>query len=214
VIPDWADCSEIVPASKDNAFTRAHGLADKFVIMHSGNIGLSQGLDRVIEAAAHLRHVRDIEMVFVGEGVKKPLLEAQARELGLDNVRFLPYQPKERLTESFAAADVFLVSLLPGLAGYIVPSKLYGILAAGRPYIAAVEDECEVADISREHECGLVVSPGKARELAEGILRLYHDRELAARMGANARTTAFEFDRTRQVTAYAGLLRRLTSRAE
>ncbi|PYO53036.1 MAG: hypothetical protein DMD84_07470 [Candidatus Rokuibacteriota bacterium] len=213
VIPDWADCSEIVPASKDNPFARAHGLTDKFVVMHSGNIGLSQGLDGVIEAAAHLRHVADIQVVFVGEGVKKPVLEARAREMHLDNVRFLPYQPKDRLRESFAAADVFLVSLLPGLAGYIVPSKLYGILAAGRPYVAAVEDECEVADITRRHECGLVVPPANPKELAEGILKLYYDRELAARLGANARTAALEFDRPRQVAAYAELLKQLTERS-
>jgi glycosyltransferase involved in cell wall biosynthesis len=213
VIPDWADCSEIVPASKDNAFARAHGLADKFVVMHSGNLGLSQGLGGVVEAAAHLRHVPDIQMVFVGEGVKKPALQARARELGLDNVRFLPYQPKEGLTASFATADVFLISLLPGLAGYIVPSKLYGILAAGRPYVAAVEEECEVAAITRQHDCGLVVPPDKPRELAEGILRLYYDRGLAARLGANARTAALEFDRPRQVAAYAELLKQLTERS-
>src|SRR6266436_4268734 len=79
VIPDWADCSEIVPGRKDNDFARAHGLIDKFVVMHSGNIGLSQGLDGLVEAAAQLRHVPDIEMVFVGEGVKKRALEARVR---------------------------------------------------------------------------------------------------------------------------------------
>ena len=207
VIPDWADCSEIVPASKDNAFTRAHGLGDKFVVMHSGNIGLSQGLDGVIEAAAHLRHVPEIQVVFVGEGVKKAALEARARELGLDNVRFLPFQPKERLTESFAAADVFVVSLLPGLAGYIVPSKLYGILAAGRPYVAAVEEDCEVAAVAERHDCGLLAAPSQPKELAEAILRLYYDRGLTARLGANARKAAMEFDRPRLVAAYADLLR-------
>jgi colanic acid biosynthesis glycosyl transferase WcaI len=212
VIPDWADCSEIVPASKDNAFARTHELTGKFVVMHSGNIGLSQGLEGVIEAAAHLRHVPDIQVVFVGAGVKKPALEARARALDLDNVRFLPYQPKERLIESFATADVFLVSLLPGLAGYIVPSKLYGILAAGRPYVAAVEEECEVAGITRRHDCGLVVPPDRPKELAEGILRLYYDRRLAARLGVNARTAALEFDRPRQVAAYAELLNHLTGR--
>src|SRR5882724_8235117 len=194
VIPDWAECSEIVPGRKDNAFARAHGLIDKFVVMHSGNIGLSQGLDGVIDAAVHLRHVPDIQVVFVGEGVKRPVLEARASELGLDNVRFLPYQPKERLTESFAAADVFLISLLPGLAGYIVPSKLYGILAAARPYVAAVEDECEVVDITRKHASGLVVPPGEPKALAEAVLRFYYDRELAGRLGTNARTAALEFD--------------------
>jgi len=202
VIADWADCSAIVPGPKRNAFSEAHGLADRFVVMHSGNVGLSQNLEALVEAAARLRAVPDLEVVIVGEGVKKTALQALAARLGLANVRFLPYQPKERLVESFAAADVFVVSLLPGLAGYIVPSKLYGILAAGRPYVAAVEEECEVTAITRRFECGLLAEPGKADALAEGILTFYHDRALAARLGANARRAALEFDRPRQVAAY------------
>ena len=104
---------------------------------------------------------------------------------------------------------MFLVSLLPGLAGYIVPSKLYGILAAGRPYVAAVEEECEVADITRRHDCGLVVPPDHPKELAEAILKLYYDRPMATRLGTNARTASLVFDRPRLVSAYAGLLHRL-----
>jgi colanic acid biosynthesis glycosyl transferase WcaI len=210
VIPDWADCAEIVPGPRRNPLSLAHGLADAFVVMHSGNIGLSQGLEVVVEAAAHLRDVPDIQFVFVGDGVKRPALEAQARALSLQNVRFLPYQPKERLSESFASADVFVVSLKPGLAGYIVPSKLYGILAAGRPYVAAVEDACEVAAISRKYDCGLAVEPGDAKGLAQRILTLYHDRALAQRLGVNARQAALVFDRSPQVRAYYQLFRELT----
>jgi colanic acid biosynthesis glycosyl transferase WcaI len=211
VIPDWADCAEIVPGPRRNPLSLTHGLADAFVVMHSGNIGLSQGLEVVVEAAAHLRDVPDIQFVFVGDGVKRPALEAQAQAQGLRNVRFLPYQPKERLSESFASADVFVVSLKPGLAGYIVPSKLYGILAAGRPYVAAVEDACEVATISRKYDCGLVAEPGDAKGLAQQILTLYHDRALAHHLGVNARQAALVFDRPPQVRAYYELFRELTA---
>ena len=99
----------------------------------------------------------DIVVAIVGDGVKRADLEARVRERGLGNVRFLPYQPRERLAESFAAADVFVVSLARGLAGYIVPSKLYGILASGRPYVAAVEEASEVAAITAAASVG---SPG------------------------------------------------------
>jgi colanic acid biosynthesis glycosyl transferase WcaI len=211
VIPDWADCAEIVPGPKPNAFSLAQGLAEKFVVMHSGNLGLSQGLEAVVEASAHLRMFPDIQMVFVGEGVKKPVLEAQVRTLGLQNVRFLPYQPKESLRDSFASADMFVVSLKQGLAGYIVPSKLYGILAAGRPYVAAVEEACEVATITRQYDCGLLAEPGDAKRLADRILSLYHDRALAQRLGANARRAALVFDRPLQVQAYYNLFRELLS---
>jgi colanic acid biosynthesis glycosyl transferase WcaI len=115
VIHNWADCTKIMPGPKRNHFSVTHGLADRFVVMHSGNIGLSQGLEHVVEAAASLHALQDMQMVFVGDGVKRTALEAQVQTLGLQNVRFLPYQPKERLTESFAAADCFVISLKRGL---------------------------------------------------------------------------------------------------
>ncbi len=209
VIPDWADCREIIPGPKQNPFSLTHGLADKFVVMHSGNLGLSQGLEILVRAATHLRAIPDIQIVFIGEGVIKPVLEKQVGALRLHNVRFLPYQPKDGLRDSFASADAFVVSLKRGLAGYIVPSKLYGILAAGRPYVAAVEEESEVADIAKKYECGLLVGPGDAEDLAQKIQTLYHDRALAGRLGANARRAALEFDRPIQVRAYYDLFREM-----
>ena len=205
VIPDWTDCEAIVPGPKRNPFSERHSLAEKFVVMHSGNIGLSQALETLVDAADALRDVPDLEVVFVGEGVKKAALQAQARRLGLTNVRFLPYQPQAQLTESFATADVFVVSLKAGLSGYIVPSKVYGILAAGRPYVAAVEEDSEVVQIACAYDCGLVAEPGKPRSLAEQILALYHDGARARRMGDNARRAAGDFERREHVSAYARL---------
>lgn len=211
IIPDWANCQEIVPAPKDNTFARANDLAEKFVVMHSGNIGLSQGLDVLVEAAARLQAFPEIVIVFVGEGVKKTALEEQARSLGLQNVRFLPYAPKDRLTESFASADVFIVSLKKGLSGIIVPSKLYGILAAGRPYVGVVEEDCEVTAITHQYDCGLLATLGDPASLAEKILLLYHDRTMAARLGQNARHAAWQFDRKPQVEKYFALFQQLVA---
>lgn len=205
IIPDWADTTAIAPGPKQNAFAAAHGLAGKFVVMHSGNIGLSQSLETVIETAGLLREVPDIQIVFQGEGVKKADLQSRAQALGLSNVSFLPFQPKATLGESFAAADVFIVSLQRGLAGYIVPSKLYGILAAGRPFVAAVEDGCEVASIARARSCGLVANPGDARAMADQILCYHRDREMRAQFGANARAAGLVFDRAVQVANYMAL---------
>ena len=210
IIPDWADCQETTPGPKRNPFSLTHGLSDKFVVMHSGNLGLSQNLETLLEAAARLREVRDIRIVFVGEGVKKSFLRNQAESMGLKNVLFLPFQPKEQLTRSFASADVFIVSLKEGLAGYIMPSKLYGILAAGRPYVGAVEELCEISAITKKYECGLLAEPGNAVDMAEKILILYRDRALAQRLGANARRAALEFDRPVQLHAYYDLIRELT----
>jgi lipopolysaccharide/colanic/teichoic acid biosynthesis glycosyltransferase len=207
VIHNWADCAALIPRSKDNPFARAHGLREPFVVMHSGNVGLSQDLDTLLDAAALLREERGILFVIMGDGARRAALEARARAQGLGHVRFLPHQPKERLADAFGSADVFVVSLKRGLAGCIVPSKLYGILAAGRPYVAAVEPACEVAAITTKYDCGLLASPGDARALAGCILDLYRDRQLARHLGDNARRAALAFDRPVQVDAYAQLLR-------
>ncbi|MGQ0737259.1 MAG: glycosyltransferase family 4 protein [Acidobacteriota bacterium] len=209
IIPDWADTTAIVPGPKDNAFAAAHGLTNKFVVMHSGNIGLSQGLETVIEAAAILNDVADLQVVFQGDGVKKPVLQEMVGTLGLSNVTFLPFQPKERLGESFASADVFIVSLQRDLVGYIVPSKLYGILAAGRPFVAAVAENCEVASIARRDDCGLVAEPASPKDLADKIMTYYRDRALMVRCGRHARRAGLKYDRTLQVSRYMELFREL-----
>ena len=213
VIHNWSDCAAIVPADKRNPFSLANGLAEPFVVMHSGNVGLSQNLDTLLDAVAALRGQPDIAVAIVGDGAKRAALERRARAEGLANVRFLPYQPRGGLTQSFASADVFVVSLTRGLAGYIVPSKLYGILAAGRPYVAAVEAPSEVATITTTYDCGLLVTPGDPDALAAAILRLKGDPDLARRLGVNARRAALDFDRPLQVEKYARVFRELITEA-
>jgi glycosyltransferase involved in cell wall biosynthesis len=202
VIPSWTDTSAIVPGPKDNPFARAHGLADAFVVMHSGNLGLSQELESIVEAAALLRDLPNLLLVFQGDGVMRKALEARAQSMGLENVRFLPFASRAELSASFASADVFVVSLQRGLAGFIVPSKLYGILAAGRPYVAAVEEHGEVDVITRRHDCGVIAEPGNAASIAGAIRSLYHDRSRTAQLGANARAASALYDRRLQVRRY------------
>ena len=209
VIHNWADCAALVPGPKDNPFARAHGLRDRFVVMHAGNLGLSQNLDIVLDAAERLVAHDGIRFVFVGDGARRAALETRSRERGLSNVAFIPYQPREDMPKSYASADLFIVSLKPGLAGYIVPSKLYSILAAGRPYVAAVEDASEVVSITRQYQCGMIVAPGDADALAARILEMYRDSPLTAEYGQRAREAGLSFDRPRQVAAYASLLRRV-----
>lgn len=207
IIHNWADPDAVAPGPKRNPFSEAHDLAGRFVVLHAGNIGQSQNLEVVIEAAERLRARRDIAWVFVGDGTRRGRLEALAAERGLDQVRFLPYQPREAMRWTYAAADVCLVSLKPGLAGYIVPSKLYTILAAGRPYVAAVDEVSEVAAITRRHACGVLVPPGDAAALADAVARLAADPDTRAAMGRRARAAALEFARARQVNAHAAVLR-------
>ena len=212
VIHNWADTTAIVPSPKDNPFARQHGLHDRFVVLHAGNIGLSQNLDMVIDAAATLKSKGEIVFLFIGDGNRRPALEASARARGLDQVKFLPFQPRDQLRWTYASSDVCLVSLKPGLAGYIVPSKLYPILAAGRPYIAAVEPLSEVAAVTERHRCGLIVEAGDAAGLASALVRLAdaaHERES---MGARARVAAELFGRDRQVAAHAQVIEEVAGR--
>ena len=211
VIHNWADCEAIVPGVKDNAFARAHGLVDRFVVMHSGNVGLSQNLEVLIEAADRLRSKERLTIAVVGDGSKRPALEAMAAARGLTNVRFFPYQPKALLHDSFASADAFVVSLKSGLEGFIVPSKVYGILAAGRPYIAATDPSAEPATIARDAGCGLAASPGDPGALADAIMAMHDDPEGTREMGNRARRAARQFDRRVAVQAYHALFERVAA---
>ena len=142
-----------------------------------------------------------------GRGAARERLLAQAQERKLENVRFLPYQPKSRLGESLAAADVHLIPLQKGLAGYIVPSKLYGILAVGRPYIAMVDADSEVATITREGRTGLRIEPDSAEAFAEVIRWCLTHRAELAQMGRRGQELAEKrFDRSGSVGLFADVL--------
>lgn len=211
VIHNWADTSAIVPSPKHNAFAVQHRLDERFVVLHAGNLGLGQNLDVVIEAAALLEDRRDIVIVFIGDGNRKPALEAAVGDRHLTNVRFLPFQPREQLRWTYASSDVCLVSLKPGLSGYIVPSKVYPILAAGRPLIAAVDALSEAAALTDRHRCGIVVAPGDPRALADAIAHLADQAHERESMGARARLAAELYARDRQVAAHAEVLEQVAA---
>jgi glycosyltransferase involved in cell wall biosynthesis len=212
IIHNWADTSAIVPSGKQNSFAAAHGLESQFVVLHAGNIGLSQNLEVVIDAAGLLKDRTDILFLFIGDGNRKADLESAVSARGLTNVRFLPFQPRDQLRWTYASSDVCLVSLKPGLAGYIVPSKLYPVLAAGRPYIAAVEKLSEVAALTERHRCGVLVEPGDPVQMAEAILRLAEQRDVREAMGTRSRVAAELFSRERQVAAHAEVITEVASR--
>jgi colanic acid biosynthesis glycosyl transferase WcaI len=211
VIHNWGDREAMSGAARDNPFSRENRLLDRFVVMHAGNMGLGQGLESLVEAAVGLASdCPDLELVFVGDGSKRASLEALARASGAGNVRFLPYLPRQRIRESYAAADLFVISLKRGLGGFIVPSKLYSILAAGKPYVAAVDEDSEVAAITRRFGSGALVAAQDAARLAEEIRSLYRDRPRLTALGEGARAAAGSFDRPVAIQAYDRLLKSLS----
>lgn len=204
VIPDWVDCSRVTPL-ESNPFRSRFG--DRFVVMYSGNLGLTQQLEIVLEAAQHLKNDPRIVFVLIGEGARKQRLEESARAMGLENVLFLPYQPVEKLAESLSAGDLHLIPLAPGTAGCLVPSKVYGILAAGRPFIAMMEEDAEVARIARENSVGFVIPAGDARALARTIAECASEPGKLKQMGARARRLAEQsFDRVKVTGQFSSML--------
>jgi colanic acid biosynthesis glycosyl transferase WcaI len=170
VIPNWVDTSAITPQPRDNAWAEKHDLAARFVVMHSGNVGHAQDLDSLVRSVTFLRDLDDLRVVIAGFGARHAEMVELSRRLDVgDRVRFFPYQPRERLPLSLASADLHVVGLAKGLAGYVVPSRLYGILAAGRPVIAAADAVSETARLVGEVGCGIVIEPGNPELLARTI---------------------------------------------
>jgi colanic acid biosynthesis glycosyl transferase WcaI len=190
IVPNWIDTSAVHPVKEHNSFRHEHNLGDKFVVMYSGNMGLSQNLTHVLEAAALLRNRDDVVFAMVGDGADRRNLERMAADKRLSNVRFFGYQPKANLAVSLSAADVHLVILQPSIRQLLMPSKIYGALASGTPVLALTTDDCELADTVRENDLGQVVSSDAAAALAEAIAAMANQPEALAEQGARARAFA------------------------
>jgi glycosyltransferase involved in cell wall biosynthesis len=207
-IPNWVDTRHVRPVKIGNSFRHDHKLSGKFVVMYSGNLGLCQRLEDVIDAAEYLLRRSEILFLLVGSGSFKPQLVEQVFERGLTNVRFLPSQPKSRLAESLSAADVHLVPLDPRVSSLLMPSKLYGVLASGTPLVAIAPVDCELAELTCAHQVGVVSSPGNPERLAAAIESLACRHLDVCDMGARARHLAEEqFDRRPTTARFALALR-------
>jgi glycosyltransferase involved in cell wall biosynthesis len=190
VVPNWVDVDAVYPVKQNNRFRHVHGLEDKFIVMYSGNMGLSQRLDQVLEAAELLCDREDVVFAFVGDGADRRNLERQAAERNLANVRFYDYQPKAELADSLSAADVHLVILRPEIKRLLMPSKLYGVLASGTSALVVADEDCELAASVRDNDLGDVVRPDDAAALAAAIRTAAAAPATNARRGADARRYA------------------------
>ncbi len=216
VLPVWLDRQDIVPLPRDNPWRREMGLAPKtFVVIYAGTAGLVSGAEVVLEAARRLAGQPDILFLFVGEGRLKERLRAQAAALGLANVRFLPFQPRERLSEVQATADVGLVTLAPGRGRTSVPSKVLGYMAAARPVIASVDAGCDTAATLREAGCGLVTPSGDGAALAAAVGQYYRAPDVRRRDGRRGRHYFLaHFEKEAVLSRYLHLIADLKGRGE
>jgi len=188
VIPNWAPDSDTmapVPVEK-NLFRHQWGLDGKFVVAYSGNLGRVHALDPLLAAAALLRDDPNIVFLFVGAGAQRAALETKARAQGLTNVQFQPAQPRTRLAESLSVGDVHLVTLRSGCERLVYPSKLYGILAVGRPVIYVGPLQSELAQSVIKNGAGVEVDANEPRQIAAALLRLQQDGAQRRLMGQAA----------------------------
>jgi colanic acid biosynthesis glycosyl transferase WcaI len=174
---------------------------------YAGNFGRAHEFDTLRGAARVLRKNPRFAFLMTGAGAKAHGLQEAVRAEGLEGFVFQDYQPPELLSDSLAAADVHLVSLLPALEGLIVPSKIYGILAAGRPAVFIGDTNGDLARILRDHDCGVAVGVGESERLAAELVRLSEDRAHVAAMEQNARQLAVRsYTSERAVTDWLGFL--------
>jgi colanic acid biosynthesis glycosyl transferase WcaI len=188
-IPLWsvAEPDRPLPFSENTLALRL-GLADKFVVQYSGNMGLLHDIESLVHAAARLRDEPQIHFLFIGKGRRRQSAESFSTSLGLTNITWLDFVPREQLPETLTCCHAAIVSMRAGMEGVAVPSKLYGILAAGRAVIAQVPAGSEIAMVVEEEACGLVVPPGNIERLVDTIRTLAADRVAVDQMSARAHT--------------------------
>jgi colanic acid biosynthesis glycosyl transferase WcaI len=185
--PNWVDVNAVYPTNQPSALRRELGIAsDQLVLLYSGNMGAKQGLEILPELAARLRGQKRLHFVFCGDGAYRPELEQAVR--GSENVTFLPLQPVEKLNELLNAADIHLLPQRAGAADLVMPSKLTGMLASGRPVVATAAEGTQIAHAVEG--CGIVVEPGNADAMAGAVELLAGNDELRRRMGYAARLYA------------------------
>ncbi|CAM3386450.1 glycosyltransferase family 4 protein [Paenibacillus lupini] len=192
-INNWIDEKEIYPLSPDHeqvlAFKKKHGLENKFVIMYSGNIGLYYDLENMMHVIKEFKDREDVVFAFIGEGSVLNNLVSYKDEYNLTNVTFIPYQKKSDLIYSLNAGDVHWCINAKGIKGVSVPSKLYGIMAAGKPILGVLEEGSEARLIIEETGCGYVTEPGNYGEVEAIIEQFLNEKEnnIHAEMSKHAR---------------------------
>lgn len=205
VVRDGASPSPPLP-SIDNALVRELRCGFPFVAVHAGNLGFYGAWEVLLKAAEILRD-ENTGMVFVGDGANRPRLEALAA--GSPNVRFLPFRPVNEISHVMAAGDVHIITVRRGLEGVVVPSKLYSILAAGRPVLAVAAAQTDVARIVTEEACGVAVNPDDPLEVATAICNLRNDPARLAEMGRRAREISTRYVRVNELNLFPLILEEL-----
>jgi len=207
--PNWADVSTVFPLKQGSPLRKELCIpADKIVALYSGNMGEKQGLDILLEAASQLIANPEIQFVLCGEGAAKARLYETYKKL--PNVMWLPLQPLERLNELLNMADIHLLPQRADVADLVMPSKLTGMLASGRPVLATAQTGTQVAQVVGP--CGKVVKPGDVQGVVQGLLELLHSPQQRTILGTAARQASYEWDKSSVLRRFEGQLYSLCSK--
>jgi glycosyltransferase involved in cell wall biosynthesis len=207
IIRCWSDTDIVWPVPKENdVLLKELGLNDKFIVSCIGNIGRAQAIEVMLDAATLLKDHNKVHFLFIGSGARKVWMEREIGRRKLTNVSILGQRPRSDQLNFLNACDISIISLLPGIAGAAVPSRLYNIMAAGKPVVSVTGMDSEVSRIVREEDIGWVVPPDKPQDLAAAIVDAFSDPERIKKMGTRAYTAArLKYPRERVIEAYRSL---------
>lgn len=194
--------SAVVPPL-DDAVIRAIRNDFRFVLVHAGNLGFYGAWDTLLAGARELSG-EGIGLVFVGEGAERERLQAAAREIS--NVRFHPFFPSSKISSVLAAADAHLITVKRGLEGVVVPSKMYGILAAGKAIVAVAPRECDIVSIGEREGFAIGADPDEPSQFANSTRQIARDPELLRKMGLAAAAAAPTFERSKELRKLVSIL--------
>ena len=188
VVYNWVDENAVVPVAKeDNPLFEEFGISrEKFHVVYAGNLGNAQNIDVIVDAAKELSGRKDVEFLIFGTGGLKDQFVEKVKTYGIDNVKFFPLQPMERVSQVYGLGDVCVVSCKPGLGGAAMPSKMLSIMSAGRAVVASF-DKGELTYILEQNKCGLYAPAGDVKAFASLIEQMADNREECKKMGENAR---------------------------
>ena len=182
VIPNFVDINDMCPLPRDNEFSRQYNVHNKFVVSYAGNIGPAQDMETFIKCAHILKNRQDIHFMMIGDGMLRDRLKEKAERLKLHNVAFIPYQPYSLVPQIYAASDLCLVPQLSEITSSAIPSKVYRIMACGRPVLAATKSQSDLAQLVANARCGFVVKSGSAESYAEAIIKAFKRQDLLCSM--------------------------------
>jgi glycosyltransferase involved in cell wall biosynthesis len=175
----------------------------KFTMVHAGNLGFYGAWSTLVKAAELLRD-ESTGLIFVGDGANRARIQETAK--GLDNVRFLPFRPFSQVPNVMAAGDLQVITVKPGLEGVVVPSKMYSILAAGRPVLVVTTPETDAAQIVRESGCGLTAHPDDPQGVADAVRSVMNDPARLEQMGQRAREWSARYDKVKELARFVDVI--------